>query len=183
MSRQSENLVIFLILGILTLPVCMVIIPEITNYIAIGFWILIAIFVLQCCKIKTKNSNRTILLINKLYKTEIVLYDSYKDVLNKLEITNHLFYPEKLNIKYAYEMIQVLDAALILIEANPKWLKSGQWNNHHYILKDLIKQYLKECKKYPDAKIKSREYVTTGLIYYIKRITLTLWDFMINYLN
>jgi hypothetical protein len=65
-----------------------------------------------------------------------------------------LWYPEKLNIKYAKDLILILKAGLKDLKARPKYFKQfddpDSWGTYEQFV-PFVEEYLEACKKYPDS--------------------------------
>lgn len=65
-----------------------------------------------------------------------------------------LWYPEKLNIKYAKDLILILKAGLEDLKKRPEYFKQfdspNGWGIYEHFV-PFVENYLEACKKYPDS--------------------------------
>lgn len=71
-------------------------------------------------------------------------------------IYKHLWRPDELNIKKAYELMIPLSAGLGLLESNPEHFKEfnppNGWGDYEEFV-EFVREYLAACEKYPHADV------------------------------
>lgn len=80
--------------------------------------------------------------------------------LNKMAeeagIYKHLWRPEEIDITKAEQLIEPLEKGLVLLKSDPERFKKfdapNGWGLYEHLV-GFVEEYLKACKKYPDADV------------------------------
>lgn len=73
---------------------------------------------------------------------------------NELQVYTLIWRPEEIYIFKANQLIEPLQSAAIILEANPQWFKkfnpTNNWGSYDGLLR-FINDYLAACQTYPEA--------------------------------